>query len=293
MRRTLIILAVFLWLAATALGSELVLPPELCLPGTPAEQRLLADLSDGRLDEQSILEAALIAASTPDAELAACVEKVNDRLARWCTRDDLQGTPRQRAAKLFELMHEELLTGGYCHDASNLAETLEHGRFNCVSATLLWQHLAAALEVPAIPRQLPGHMQSVLAFGDTRLVVETTCPRWFSLDDAEVRATLPAHPDGRELDDAALVACVYYNQGLALLAQHRYAAALAATYAAHRLDPASTAARANVLATLNNWALGLAEQGQTARALWMLQTGQSLAPEHESFRVNLGLLRTP
>lgn len=280
-----------------------MLPPELCLPCESVEQRLLDDLADGRLNEHSILQAALVATGADRAESAACINRVDNAIATWRATGVLEGTPRQRAEKLFELMHEELLTRGYRHDASDPAEAIQHGRFNCVSATLLWQHLAAEFEISAVARQLPGHVQSMLCVGDARFIVETTCPQWFSLVDEQGRpraasiawdgvpGVAATTGEARELDDSALIASVYYNRGLALLGRREFAAALAATHAAHRLDPANAAARANVLATLNNWALHLAEQGQTARAISLLEMGQSLASDHESFQVNLSLLR--
>ena len=301
MRHLLAIFGVFLWPSLAM--AQLALPPELCLPAVAAEQRLWDDLADGRLDEHGILEAALIAEGAEEAETSECVKRVSDRLASWRADGVLDGTPRQRAEKLFDLMHKDLLAGGYRQDASDLAEAIQHGRFNCVSTTLLWQHLAAELEVPAVARQLPGHVQSVLSVGEARIIVETTCPRWFALVDDEGRpraasiawdgvpAVSATAGEARELDDAALIASVYYNRGLALLGRREFAAALAATHAAHRLDPANAAARTNVLATLNNWALHLAEHGQTARAIWLLETGQGIAADHESFQVNLALLR--
>ncbi len=290
---------------ASSAAAQIVLPPELCLPCGVSEQRLLNDLADGRLDQHSVLEAALAASGASEEMIARSLQVVSERVALWKSQQLVGGSESQRAAALLLLMHRDLLGGGYRHDASDLADTLCTGRFNCVSATLLWQHLAAEFQITAVARQLPGHLQSVLLVGGQRTLVETTCPRWFML----VSESEPAHAvsiaregavssgqsveQARELDDAALIASVYYNRGLAMLAQREFAAAVAASYTAHRLDPESAAARGNLLATLNNWALYLAEHGQTSRAVWLLETGLAVAPEHESFRVNLSVLRKP
>ncbi len=279
------------WLIACstpAAAEQLVLPPELYLGCGRAEQRLLDDLADGRLDRHSILEAALIAGGAAEPDVNDCRTRIDQQVAVWRTSGGIEGTALQRARRLFEFMHGELLTGGYHADANDLAQTIQQGTYNCLSGTLLWQHLAAEFEILSVAHQLPGHVQSVLVVDQTRIVVELTSPRWFDLLDA---GRQQPEIEGRDLDQAALVASVYYNRGLTLLGQREFASALTATYHAHRLDPESAAARSNVLAILNNWALALAEQRQLRRAIVLLEQGQALAPEHESFGENLSVLR--
>jgi hypothetical protein len=268
-------------------ANRLVLPPELCTAMLPTEQRLLDDLDDRRLDEHSILEAALIASGSEQSEIEACRSRLETLLTSWPAAGMVEATPRQRAKRLFELMHRELLTGGYRPEANHVAHTIQQGAYNCLSATILWLHLAHELGIESCARQLPGHVQSVVLVDGSRLVVELTSPGSFSGD----RSAIPSTGVGRDLDDAAVVAAVYYNRGLSLLAEQRFAEALTATYLAHRLDPESVEARGNVLAILNNWALALAERQQLRRALWLLEQGRSVAPEHESFRENLSVLR--
>lgn len=282
--------------------TRLVLPAELCLSAAPIEQALLDDLLDGQLDDHTLLEAGLIAGGAQEQVVRKCTARLERLIASWRANDELAGSPRQRAETLFQLMHAELLTGSYRAQQSDVAIAIQDGVYNCVSATLLWQYLAAEFDVPAIARQLPGHLQSVLVLDEARILVEPTCPRWFSLVDErgrlrsgatelETAAANAAAGEGRDLDDAALIASVYYNRGLALLADRRHAAALLATYHAHRLDPGNRAARANLLAILNNWALDLAEEGQTARARALLERGAAMAPDHKTFQLNLGALQ--
>lgn len=289
MRPYLLILAALCW-HSSARGEPLILPPELCLPGQPAELRMWDDLADGRLDEHSLLDAALVAAGADQLQRSDCRQVVAEQIHVWHAAG-LDSLPTQaRAEMLFDLMHKELLCNGYRSEESSVADAILSGRFNCVSATLLWQHLAAEFDIKTAARQLPGHMQSVLIAADGPQLLETTCPQWFS----QPRSSTEAEQDieqARQLSDAELIACVYYNRGLTLMAEGQFPAALAATYAAHRLDPENSDARGNLLAILNNWSLRLAEQGQQARAIAILETGRELAPEHESFAVNLKLLR--
>jgi tetratricopeptide (TPR) repeat protein len=166
-----------------------------------------------------------------------------------------------------------------------------------VSATILWEHVAQEFDVPAVARQFPGHLQSVLVLEQERIIIEPTCPCWFSLhkgtgslefEGAAIAAASSSPAD--ELRDAGLIAAVYYNRGLALLADGDFAGALTATYQSHRLNPASQAARSNLLAVINNWALHLAAQGQEPRAISMLKLGRQIAPDHQTFQANLDIL---
>ena len=61
-----------------------------------------------------------------------------------------------------------------------------------------------------------------------------------------------------------------YNRGLDDLEAGRYAEALAANRAALELDPHNATARANLLATVNNWSLAEFKAGDAAAALRLL-----------------------
>src|SRR5688572_28393441 len=122
---------ILVWLLAVAsraaATAPLVLPPEVCLACSPAEQRLLDDLADGRLDSHSILEAALVAGGTDESVVSDCRTRIANVVALWRTTGGIAGTTRQRAQRLFELMHGELLTGEYRADANDLAHAIQHG----------------------------------------------------------------------------------------------------------------------------------------------------------------------
>ena len=76
-------------------------------------------------------------------------------------------------------MHREILTGGYDPAANQLSRLFDEGKFNCVSATVLFNALAADCGLTARAIELPTHAYSVVAAGDQSLIVETTCPTWF------------------------------------------------------------------------------------------------------------------
>ncbi|MFH1269292.1 MAG: tetratricopeptide repeat protein, partial [Planctomycetota bacterium] len=269
---------------------------ELC----PLEEGLFADAADGRWDEHALLGAALVASGVVDRDLL-----LNYQMQVAWLADELKqsgkmtGPPRQKAQALFEFLHRRVLVGGYRLDSTSLTLALDEGRYNCVSASVLFNCLAARFGLSAGGLEIPGHAMSRLALPDGTLNVETTCPGWFRLMDdprkqAElVERTLGLRPGGgnasgepREVTDVELVATIYYNRGVDLLGEKRFAEAVAANAKALRLDLASTTARGNLLATLNNWAIDLDTAGRHAEAIELLRRGIALDPEYETFRVN-------
>ena len=112
-------------------------------------------------------------------------------------------------------MHREILHGGYDPQATELTGLLDTGRFNCASATVLFNALAADCGLDARGVELPRHAFSELLIGDRPLTIETTCPTWFHIPQATGQTTaqttaqsseqavgpadcrLPPRPDGK------------------------------------------------------------------------------------------------
>ncbi|MHB8897631.1 MAG: hypothetical protein ACYC6Y_02670 [Thermoguttaceae bacterium] len=263
------------------------------------EMRLFDDATDSRWDRFSLIEAALIAGGVDDAGRLAEATARFDRLAGKAIAAIGRSTPPELAAReLFDFMHREILVNGYELECTDLAATLEHGKFNCVSSTVLFNCLASRLGIEAVGVELPGHAMSRLRIGGKDLDVETTCPAWFSLQhDPERRAALIAKTIGvdfqaagphvgREVSSVELVAMIYYNRGVDLLTAQRFAEAAAANAKALRLDPSSQTARGNLLATLNNWAITVGSGREYERAIDLLKQGMSLDPSYETFAAN-------
>ena len=87
-----------------------------------------------------------------------------------------------------------------------------------------------------------------------------------------------------------LVATIYYNRGVDLLAEKRFADAAAANLKAVRLDPQNATARGNLLATINNWAIDLGTSGDFEKAAELLRLGLATEPSYEPFRTNYAQL---
>ena len=267
-----------------------------------AEDALLLDAADGRLDQSPLLEAALIAGGVAEPRQ---LEAYRGRFEQWVAELQVSGrvvgTPRDKAQAVHEYLHAQTFTGGFHETSTTLDEAFEHGRFNCISSTILFRCLGERFGLTAFGVESPGHAYAVVQAPTERIVVQTTCRNWFAAaGDVDVErsllrqtigaaaaATSESGPAPRRLTDVGLLAVVYYNRGVDLLEAGRHDAAVAANQAALRLDAANGAARANLLAAVNNWSLELSRLGDYPQALRLLETGLQYAPDYSLFHENL------
>lgn len=315
----------------------------------PAEVRLLDDAADGRLDEHTLLRAALIASGATEPgqiaryerHISGLIEQLQGVLAEQpaCAAETAapQGiagetpAPQSLAAEtaapqlatraaeaVLRFMHREILTRGYQLPQTDLRSALEEGRYNCVTATVLYLTLAEAAGLKGCGLEMPKHAMVRLELGAEHLDVETTCAEWFALDpkdrpvpgspactSGEAQPTGSPVPSGpglqeppaqpaphaqplalRALGAAELAAMVYYNQGVDRLAEGRFAAAVAANAKALRLDPQSRTAYGNLLATINNWAVDCSVRGEYLEAIALLERGREIDSAYEPFTLN-------
>lgn len=246
---------------------------------------MFAAAAEGRTDRRWLLTAICAASGEQDEasisrlvrRVEACCEALRRRLAG-------QGDARGRAETALEYLYAEVLHGGYQAEATDLTAALDGHGYNCVSSTVLFNCLAESCGLSAAAVEAPGHVFSVIDTSDGALEVETTCRNWF-----RASALAGGSQRGgarRRLSAAGLAALAYYNRGVELLANHRFADAIAANLKALRLDPENPAARSNWLAGLNNWALEHHARGEYSAAVMLLRHGLHEAPEHRAFRVN-------
>ncbi|NUQ65923.1 MAG: tetratricopeptide repeat protein [Pirellulales bacterium] len=264
------------------------------------EERLFADASDGRWDEHSLLAAALVASGVEDrgrmdgyiARVAGLAGELRDSMA-------VTGTVRQEAQAVLEFLHRRVLHGGYQIDCTDLRIALDEGRFNCVSASVLFNCIAEQFGLQVQGLEVPGHAMSRLVLPEGVLDVETTCPSWFRLlDDPKKQAALVAKTLGiprggsetpaerRVVSAVELVATIYYNRGVDLLGQRGFAEAVSANAKALRLDPFSGTAHGNLLASLNNWAIAMGSERRYAEAVEILERGLTLDAAYPTFKTN-------
>jgi len=293
----------------------------------PVEKALLQDAQYGKWERFDLFRASMIVEGIRDPELIRTYEaRLNALVAKVLSAAQAEGnnSPQTLTRSLFEAMHREILTKPYSLDCTELSKVMQTGHFNCVSATILFNCLAekAGLDVCAL--EMPGHALSrVKFFNGVAMNLETTCPTWFDLQSDKERqmATLqrvavapavampnPATAQNaaappevvaeaelpsnlREISPVQLVATVYYNIGVDLLTKKCYPEAAAANIKALYLDKNNEQAWLNLLASLNNWALELAQgnNGKGRRydiATVILDQGVSLDPTYANFRSN-------
>ncbi len=280
----------------------------VALSYSAAEDQVFAQAEAGKLTAGDLFAAAVVAGGIGDAQqqqayLARFQQLAEQLQRRVCAAGDAAAEIAAWAALVHAFLHREILTASYDLRCSRVSQAMDTGRYNCVSATILFNALAAEVGLETSGGESSAHVVSVVHTSGGPLHIETTCPHWrhvgeslhvaASLRDAtaSLRETRPREETRpragyRSVGAAQLVALVYYNVGVDLAEERRFAEAIAANYKALRLDPAHHNARANLLAAINNWALDLAQQGDFAQALAILAHGREFAPEHPTFALN-------
>jgi tetratricopeptide (TPR) repeat protein len=306
-----LLLITTLWLAAGQLAPAFADVQSWDAPSCSLEKRLFADAADGRLDAFSTLEAALVAGGVEDADsLLRYKQKTAalvDELRLSLKPDD---EPRRRVEAIFDFLHRRVLRGGYDLAYTDLRRVLDQRRFNCVSATVLFNGMAAELGMDCRAIQMPSHVLSRVVLPDGPMDVENTCPDWFYGKNkwtpqrpmktgtvAENNAPTSPHTacaeykesdrsKAREVSTIQLLAMIYFNRGVDLLHEKRFAEAARANAKALRLDPSNATIRGNLLATLNNWSIELGNVGQYAQAVDLLRQGLAMDPKFKPFLQN-------
>lgn len=249
------------------------------------QEQVLDDLADGDLDNHSLFSAAIILSG---ADRDSHVDSFEDQLDHF-TRQALYridaSNSRDRAHKLLDFLHDQLLIGQYDAGCSDVRELFANGKYNCVTATIVYLAIARRLDSDwadsLAPVALPGHVRCQLSWEAEKVVIETTSPTWPS-ETMEMHEGLTP----RRLSDVQLLAKLVYNRGLQQMETKEYESALVSTELSWQLDKEHEAARENVVAIINNWALALCGQRQFDQAIELLEQGQSLAPGFDTLRRN-------
>ena len=274
-------------------------------PQNALEEQLFADAADGKLDEFSPFQAALVAGGVDDLDTLHRYEQKAKALVEEFRRSGKQsGIPRRQAEAIFEFMHRRVLHGGYDLAYTDLRRMMDEGRFNCVSATVLFNYLAGEVGLDCRGLEMPGHAMSRIVLSDGNLDVETTCPSWFRFGKGDSPIFAPqksgqspsnASPicapqksgqSPQEVTPIQLAAMIYYNCGVDFLAAKQFSQAAAANAKALRLDPSNATARGNLLATINNWSIELGNARHFAEAADLLRQGMTMDAKFAAFSQN-------
>ncbi|MDR2642891.1 MAG: hypothetical protein LBC74_08855 [Planctomycetaceae bacterium] len=298
----------------------------------PVEKALFQDAQDGKWDNFNLFRAAMVAEGERDPAKIKNYEIKLDSILQKVKIKNQNNNPASAeilTRELFESLHHEIMTRQYDVNCTNLSRVFETGKFNCVSATVLFNVLGekAGLDVHAL--EMPGHALSRVRFADKEFDLETTCPDWFNLENREELATATTKhvaqskstasnqitgnnisnqnltytrtesaklaelsKKSREITSVQLIATIYYNHGVDLLNEKRYAEAAMANIKALHLDPESETAWGNLMVAINNWAIELSS-GNTTKgikrydlAAILLDQGWYIDASYEKFKTN-------
>lgn len=274
-----------------------------------------AKLSQSRC-QFTLMEAGIIASQPKTADEANRLLNIYENIEYGVLQKTRQVDARQdltlkqkeelKAELILDFMHQKVFVK-YVLEGTTINNLLEHGYYNCVTASLLFCSLAekAGLNVTAV--ELPGHAMCWVYLSDgERLEVETTCGNWFKYRyDPEtqqkvicklIRDASPQFKDQSDkmlllqvpqpISDKRLIAKIYYNRGVDLLSSGDYAGALEANAIAYCLDLQSETAFGNLLATMNNWAIALCRDGKYEEATALLREGLRHQPNYPPFKNN-------
>lgn len=286
-------------LRATACLLVVALSAAACSGGEASfgHKQLLADAADGRLDQFSLFDAAVIAGGIhSEAELVASRRRLT---ARWLE----VGQPliarlpvADRPHAIFAALHRLLLTGKYRAECTELQRTLESGDYNCVTATVLYLELCRRHGLEGTAVAIPGHVYCRLRAADeTSEEIQTTCKEWFevragsttSAAASAIAKQMASHKEQpRELSDVELLGKVFYNRGVSHLEAHDYGGAIALLRTSLALDRRDQPARNNLLAAHNNWALMLCDTGNYEAAAAKLAEGRAIDGQYAPLNTN-------
>lgn len=250
-----------------------------------SEHRLLADAMDGRLHEYSLMEAALVAGgTTTSAEIEPVLQRFESLVQELRRTLDTTAPVANQARAVHAFLHSQVLVA-YRTEASDVAEALTTGTYNCVSGSVLYVALAQRCGLNAHAVQLPEHVRcEVLADGMAIPIETTSLNPAASLHSAKSRRT-------RILNDVTLMATLYYNRGVAAFDSGDLERAISLNTIAIDLDPTCKVARANLLAAINNRVVELMKSRNPAAARQLLEQGLRIEPDYRPFLANRAYLQ--
>lgn len=248
---------------------------------------LQRDLADGALHDFSLFQAALVVGGVQTAEeLRRRTDEFQQRCLPIVAELQTIADPSRKAHRLANQFHETFLSGGYRASFSELPRTLDSGRYNCVTATILFQAVAQQCGFKPQARASAFHVFTSLP-GEPTLYIETTCPDWPpSPWDSWPSEMQDRVRESRQLTDVQLLGKVYYNLGVSALEARRFADASESLHMAARLDAWDLAARDNRLATFNNWALAECEVGGYRKATDLVLQGLAIDADYGPLLTN-------
>ena len=263
------------------------------------ETSLFQDAGDGKLDQWSLAEAALLSNGILDTgqrkKYLDRIDQITEQAGKFIKDTE---TPYQKGEQLLKWLHANVMKAGYEKHQTDLSVILDTGKFNCVSSATLYNIVGLRLGLDVRAIEVPDHAFSIQYVGTKHADVETTNAAGFNpardprILERFTRETgfnyIPdRHADKRrEVTNIGLMALTYYNHGVTHSENKQYAAALVDYFRALSLDSEFPSAIQNVLSTLHYWSGDLSKTSRFEKALDVVSIGLRLAPDDHRFRHN-------
>lgn len=249
----------------------------------PLTDRLVADASDGRLDDFDFLAAALVASGVEDeCELAGWLDVYSDSRAKIVSNAAHASVNVLEA--LHAAMHEAILTGEYDKTASDLRLALTDGNFNCLSSLAIYIDLCQEAGLTVEIRLARGHVSLAASAEVRRIVMEPGATVW-----KPRRAN--ALSQSKRISEVQLLAKFYYNRGVEALKQRQFETGIDLLQTCLAIDPADPDARANLVAGFNNWAVEHCRNNRYQAAATVISLGRAIDPLFGPLVANERLVR--
>ncbi len=262
------------------------------------ERSLFDDASDGRLDDWSLAEAALLASGVNDMNKRQRYLAQLGRLGESAKRALNASTEKPDGELLLRWMHQKPLKSGYIEQQTLLSTVLDKGTYNCVSSAVFYTLLGRELGLDVRGVEVPDHAFAKVFSGGEGIDVETTTEYGYNPARSRAAANKFAERTGfsyipvsrshlrRETSPLGLIALIYYNRGVEYSDREEHFTALLYYFRALSLDKEGKSAIKNALASISNWGLRLAKAGDFDGGLKVLNVGLSLAPEDRGLKHN-------
>jgi tetratricopeptide (TPR) repeat protein len=268
----------------------------------PADVVRLLDRTDRGevLKNRELIDAFLIASGVFDrAGRNAYAGRLDEIAAAARAATISAKTAVERGDALLKFLHKGPMKGGYEAQQTRLSVLLDTGKFNCVSATALYQivakRLGLSVQALSIPSTVEGHAMSMFVEGNRRIDVETTNPDGFGFQSkikesgAAVIGVQLDPASGHDVSDQGLASLVAQNLASGDN-KHDHRAAIQAALIGLALDPAENAQANNFVAAVNNWAMHLGKTHKHEEALAVTQFGLDLLPADDTLTNNADVL---
>jgi hypothetical protein len=239
--------------------------------GQTLTDRLMDDAQDGRLDDLSFIDAALIASGVEDqAELDRWLTSYEAMRGELLAEHEWSPSGR-RLSRLLTAIQERLLVGRYDAAASDVRNLLARGDFNCLSLTAIALDICEAAQCDVQICLTRGHV-----------------------------ALRPTHDGGvaevasrgvRCLTPVELLGKLYYNRGIVHLREQRFAEGIELLETSLQLDANDEDARVNIAAGLNNWAVDCLRAKRLTQAATLIDRGRRFDPVLAPLIANERLVR--